>query len=82
LESFPDTKIDSNQLLKVSDVITRGRDEGYILFNKDNKVLKPRGVMTTVHGIDAVHIKIVKISHQLLHRRLSIIDLLLMVISR
>ena len=73
-----DTKFDSNLLLKVSDVIKhRGPDdEGYLLFNKNNDMLKIARGNDTVKEIDAVHIKDCdNFTSAFLHRRLSIIDL-------
>lgn len=73
-----DSKLESGQLLKVSNVIKhRGPDdEGYLLFNTHNKDIKTAKGNDTVQGIDAVHIKDCEnFDSVLLHRRLSIIDL-------
>jgi len=73
-----DTKIDNNQLLKVSKAIKhRGPDdEGYILFNKNINVVETAGGDDTVHEIAAAHIKDCgNFTSAFLHRRLSVIDL-------
>lgn len=73
-----DSKLDSGQLLKVSNVIKhRGPDdEGYLLFNSNNNDIKLARGNDTIHEIDAVYIKDCEnFTSAFLHRRLSIIDL-------
>ena len=70
--------VNKNQLLKVSDVLKhRGPDdEGYLLFNKENDVIKIAKGNDTVPGFDAAHINNCdNFNLAFLHRRLSIIDL-------
>ena len=73
-----DSSINSNQLLKVSDIIKhRGPDdEGYLLFNKNNNEYKIAKGDDTVRDIDAIHIlNCGNFNSAFLHRRLTIIDL-------